>query len=245
MVNRSNNQTAPAGPSRRRMSRGRSLAYALAAPTISALARLCWRSCRIESVLGQENADVVVATGKPIIPCYWHQRQFFCVHYVIGLQRRGVKIGFLVSPSVDGELASRVIRASGARSIRGSSTRTGAQAIRDLYQAIVRDGISPVITPDGPSGPARSFKPGTIMLAQLSGAPILPISYAANKEWCLRTWDRFAIPRPFTRIAIAVGKPRHIERGIPGDALESIRQEMEETLNDLERKAAHALSHSG
>jgi lysophospholipid acyltransferase (LPLAT)-like uncharacterized protein len=232
---------APAGPSRRRMSKGRVFAYALAVPLITGLAKLFWRMCRIKHVLGQEHADAVLAANKPVIPCYWHHRQLFCVRYLTGLQERGLKIGFLVSPSVDGELAAQLVGAWGARSIRGSSTRTGAQAMRDLYQAIVRDGISPVTTPDGPTGPARKFKAGTVILAQLSGSPMLPISYAAKKAWRLGTWDCFVIPRPFTRIAIAVGKPRYIARKLPANGLEAIRQEMEDVLNDLEHKAADAL----
>jgi lysophospholipid acyltransferase (LPLAT)-like uncharacterized protein len=192
-------------------------------------------------VLGQEYADAIVAADKPVIPCYWHHRLFFCVHYIIGLQRRGIKIGFLVSPSIDGELAARVIAAWGAHSIRGSSTRTGAQAMRDLYQAIVREGISPVTTPDGPTGPARKFKDGSVMLAQLAESPMLPISYAAEKAWRLKTWDRLVIPRPFTRIVIAIGEPRYVARKLSTNELEKVRREMENVLNDLERKAAEAL----
>lgn len=234
----------PVATTSRRISKSRNLAYALAAPVIGMLAELFWRTCRVEPVLGQEHADAILAAGKPIIPCYWHQRQFFCVHYVIGLRERGARIGFLVSPSRDGELAARVVARLGARSIRGSSTRTGAQALRDLYQAIKQDGISPVTTPDGPTGPPGKFKSGTVMLAQLSGAPMLPISYAAEKVWHLRTWDRFMIPRPFTRVAIAVGTPRYVARGLRADALESIRQEMEEALNELARNTAESLRKS-
>jgi lysophospholipid acyltransferase (LPLAT)-like uncharacterized protein len=215
--------------------------HALAAPIIDGLVRLLWYTCRIECVLGEEHAETALATGKPIIPCYWHQRQLFCVHYVIGLRARGIKIRFLVSPSKDGELAARVIDRLGAYSIRGSSTRTGAQAMRDLYQAIKRDGVSPVTTPDGPTGPPQVFKSGTAMLAQLSGAPMLPISYAARKFWRLKTWDRFIVPRPFTRVVIAVGEPRYVERGLPTDALDIVRREMEHALQDLERAAAAAV----
>ncbi len=220
------------------------MAYALAAPLISGLARLFWRSCRVERVLGQEHADAVLATGKPVIPCYWHQRQLFCVRCMLDLQIRGLKLGFLVSPSMDGELAARVIKSWGAQAIRGSSTRTGAQAMRDLYQAIKRDGVSPVTTPDGPRGPAYQFKSGTVMLAQLTSAPMLPISYAAKKEWHLRTWDRFVIPRPFTRVVIAIGAPRYVERNPASGALEPVRRQMEESLLDLGRKAASALNPS-
>lgn len=242
-----NFETKPAAQTRAvrgQISKGRALSYTLAAPVVSALTRLFWRTCRVQQVLGEEHASALLAAGKPFIPCYWHQRQLFCVQYVIGLRARGAKIGFLVSPSKDGELAARVIDRLGAHSIRGSSTRTGAQALRDLYQAIKRDGISPVTTPDGPTGPPGQFKSGTVMLAQLSGAPMLPISYAAKQVWHLRTWDRFLIPRPFTRVVIAVGEPRTVERGLPAEA-ERIRQEMEEALNELGREAAEVLSSGG
>ena len=240
MTDKPDNNAAPDSPARRRLTTGRRLAYT-AAPLIGGLAKLFWRSCRIERVLGEANAEAALTTGKPIIPCYWHQRQLFCVRYMLGLQARGLKLGFLVSPSLDGELAARVIHTWGAHSIRGSSTRTGAQAMRDLYQGIRRDGVSPVTTPDGPRGPAHEFKSGTVMLAQISGAPMLPVSYAARTEWHLRSWDRFVIPCPFTRVVIAVGKPRAVERSLPANALEPIRQEMEDALNNLSRNAADAL----
>ncbi len=240
MTDKPDNNAASDSLAPRRLTTGRRVTH-MAAPLIGGLAKLFWRSCRIERVLGEANAEAALASGKSIIPCYWHQRQLFCVRYVLGLQARGLKLGFLVSPSLDGELAARVIHTWGAQSIRGSSTRTGAQAMRDLYQAIRRDGISPVTTPDGPRGPPYAFKSGTVMLAQLSGAPMLPLSYAARTEWHLRSWDRFVIPRPFTRVVIAVGKPRAVERGVPANALEPIRQEMEDALNALSQEAADAL----
>ncbi len=240
MTDKPNKNDAPDSPAPRRVTTGRRVAYT-AAPLIGGLAKLFWRSCRIERVLGEANAEAVLATGKPMIPCYWHQRQLFCVRYMLGLQARGLKLGFLVSPSLDGELAARVIHTWGAHAIRGSSTRTGAQAMRDLYQAIRRDGISPVTAPDGPRGPAYEFKSGTVMLAQLSGAPMLPLSYAARTEWHLRSWDRFVIPRPFTSVVIAIGQPRAVERGLSASALELIRQEIEDTLNALSREAADVL----
>jgi len=72
--------------------------------------------------------------------------------------------------------------------IRGSSTHTGARALRDYYETIVKQQVSPAITPDGPRGPVHEFKPGAVMLAQLTGKPILPISIAASRTWRFRTW---------------------------------------------------------
>ena len=83
-----------------------------------------------------------------------------------------------------------------------SSTRTGAQALRALYRAVVNQDVSPVIVPDGSHGPRRGFKPGAIFLSQLSGRPIVPMAYAARRAWLFPTWDRFTLPWPFTPSSI-------------------------------------------
>ena len=121
----------------------------------------------------------------------------------------GVKLGFLISPSVDGELGAMLVRRAGGEVIRGSSSYTGARALRDYYQALAHEGISPAITPDGPRGPPWKFKPGAILLSQLSQRPIIPMAYAASHAWKIK-WDRFVIPMPGARIAIVVGEPVYV-----------------------------------
>src|SRR5947207_14980646 len=96
---------------------------------------------------------------------------------------RGLTVGWLISPSVDGELGAMMVRRFGGAVIRGSSTHTGARALRDYYQAIVRDDISPVITPDGPRGPPFEIKLGPLLLSQMSGRPIPPMGYAGSRAW--------------------------------------------------------------
>jgi lysophospholipid acyltransferase (LPLAT)-like uncharacterized protein len=125
--------------------------------------------------------------------------------------------------------------------IRGSSTHTGARALRDYYQALVKDQVSPVITPDGPRGPRFKFKPGAILLAQMSGRPILPLAYAASRAWLIK-WDKFVIPVPFARIAIAIGAPRYVPRGQDAATLQTVQSEMESELRRLYTVAQAALS---
>jgi lysophospholipid acyltransferase (LPLAT)-like uncharacterized protein len=146
------------------------------------------------------------------LPCYWHQHELFCGRWLQMQIRRGLKVGVLISPSVDGEIPARIATWLGARVIRGSSTRTGARALRDYYQLLVHEGISPVITPDGPTGPRFIFKPGALMLAQLSGRPLLPMAYAASRAWFFG-WDKFVLPWPFSRVAIVIGAPVWVDRG--------------------------------
>ncbi len=111
-------------------------------------------------------------------------------------------------------------RRAGGHVIRGSSSHTGARALRDYYQALVKEDISPVITPDGPKGPRFKFKPGAILLAQMSGRPILPMAYAASRAWRIK-WDRFVIPLPLSRIVIAIGPPRYVPRVMDAATLAS------------------------
>jgi len=209
-------------------------------PLIRILVRTLWATLRIERI-GVENASGLVEKGEPFIPCYWHGRQFVCVKIMLELQKKGLKTGFLISPSRDGEIAARLLETLDVHVIRGSSTRTGAQAMRDLYRAITIDRISPITTPDGPKGPIFVFKPGAVMMAKLSGAPIVPMNYAASKTWQLGSWDRFQIPRPFARVVVAVGEPRAIPKSISDDEIEDVCREMERTLADLERVARDRL----
>lgn len=193
-------------------SRGRRLLNAAAPPVLSAVLRVYWRSCRIVAVEGAQHLDALEAEGRPMIFCFWHQRQLFTVRYLLTRYGGSGRLAFLVSPSKDGELGARLVHRLGARAIRGSANRTGAQALRDLYLSVSREGLWPILTPDGSQGPAGVFKPGAVMLARLAGAAIVPMSYAARGAWFLPTWCRFMVPRPFTRVAVAVGEPIHLER---------------------------------
>ncbi len=125
-----------------------------------------------------------------------------------------------------------IVRRLGAEAIRGSSSYTGARALRDYYQALVQQGISPSITPDGPRGPPWKFKPGAILLSQLSQRPIIPMAFAASRAWKIK-WDRFVIPLPGARIAIVVGAPVRVGKGLDAEGLERLQAQMEQTLMDL------------
>ena len=134
-----------------------------------------------------------------------------------------------------------MVRRFGGTVIRGSSTHTGARALRDYYQALVRDNVSPVITPDGPRGPRFKFKPGALLLAQMSGRPILPMSYAASRAWLIK-WDRFVIPVPFARVALAIGPPCYVPRVTDAAMLERLQGQLELELRRLYEVARDALT---
>jgi lysophospholipid acyltransferase (LPLAT)-like uncharacterized protein len=220
------------------MTRARRILYRLAVPLAAVIIRTWTRLCRVTHVAGAEHLAAALARAPSFVPCYWHQHQLFCGKYL--LEQPGVTAGWLISPSRDGEIGAMLVRRFGGRVIRGSSTHTGAKALRDYYQALVKENISPVITPDGPRGPRFKFKPGAILLAQMSGRPIVPMAYAASRAWLIK-WDKFVIPVPGSRIAIAIGPPREVPRVTDAALLARLSQEMEQELHRLYGVAREAL----
>jgi hypothetical protein len=219
----------------RRMTAGRRFLYALLVPLGLGLIRLFWMSCRVVKVEGQQHLDAALAKAPSLVPCYWHQHQLFCGKYLVDQARRPgtpLKVGWLISPSVDGELGALMVQRLGGHVIRGSSTSTGARALRDYYEALVKEGVSPVITPDGPRGPRFEFKLGPILLAQMSGRAILPMAYASTRAWLIK-WDKFVVPVPFSRIVIAVGPPRYVSRVTDSASLERMQGELKSELKRL------------
>lgn len=224
----------------RRLTRGRLFLYKILVPVGLSVVRLVWSWSRVVRVVGTEHIAAALKGAPSFIPVYWHQHQVFCVKHLLEQRRAGLKLGFLISPSVDGEIGAMVVRDLGGEVIRGSSTHTGARALRDYYQALAHDGVSPAITPDGPRGPARKFKPGAVLLAQLSGRPMIPLSYAASRAWRIK-WDGFVIPWPLSRIVVAVGEPVYVPKGLDAAGLERLQLEMERRLQELFKKAEAAV----
>ena len=221
----------------------RRLQHLLLGPLVRLLFMIIWSTCRVR-VEGEANVDRLVETNKPFIPCYWHQHHFFCSWYMRKLIQRGLKIGFLISPSRDGEIPAKMARGWGGIVIRGSTTRTGAQTLRDMYNIVVKDGVSPVTTSDGPQGPIHVFKIGDILLSQFTQSPLLPLAYAANRTWQLNSWDKFLIPKPFSKVVITIGEPVTIPKGLLAEDLEPLRLQMENALKSLTEKSQHQLGAS-
>ena len=226
--------------SSRRMTPARRALYRLAVPLAIGVIHAWWRMCRVVCVEGVAHLEAALARAPSLVPCYWHQHQLYCGKYLVEQRARGLTPGWLISPSVDGELGAMMVRRFGGVVIRGSSTHTGARALRDYYQALTRENVSPVITPDGPRGPRFRFKPGALLLAQMSGRPILPMSYAASRAWLIK-WDKFVLPLPFSRIAIAIGPPCYVPRVTDTASLERLQGEMEVELKRLYGVARAAL----
>jgi lysophospholipid acyltransferase (LPLAT)-like uncharacterized protein len=138
----------------------------------------------------------------PVVFAFWHRSLLACAH-----RFRGLDIAILISGSFDGELIARTVERLGFTAIRGSSTRGGASGLRNMERAY-REGHRCAITADGPRGPVFVAKPGTAQLAKLVGAWVGIFYVLPASAWELRSWDRFLIPKPFSRVIITW--PKHI-----------------------------------
>ncbi|MEL7061849.1 MAG: lysophospholipid acyltransferase family protein [Acidobacteriota bacterium] len=193
---------------------------------------------RVRVVEGEATLREVVTARRPVLLSFWHEGTVAAAHLLYRrMHRAGFPITLLASQSRDGELVTRVAAAWRVETVRGSSTRGGLAAMRSLHRSIARRGSSPILIPDGPKGPARVAKPGALVLSQASSAPILPFGFAADRAWRLRSWDRLLVPKPFARVAVAVGAPRQVAASIRGAALERERLALETELEALRHRA--------
>ena len=165
--------------------------------------------------------------GKAVILVVWHEQLLPLAHQI---RDRGTVA--LVSGHRDGEYIARVIERMGITTVRGSSTRGGIRGLKGLIRA-ARKGHDLALTPDGPRGPARSFKPGALLAAQLTGLPVVPMAASASAAWRFGSWDRFMIPRPFAVVRVAYGEPRWVDRNAGREARELLSQELGSALTAL------------
>jgi lysophospholipid acyltransferase (LPLAT)-like uncharacterized protein len=163
------------------------------------------------------------AAKRPVIFALWHGQMLPLLYH-----HRDEGVTVLISEHGDGEIIARIARHFGFRTVRGSTSRGAARALLELVRE-VQGGNELAITPDGPRGPAKSFAPGAVIVAQRSAAPIIPAVVHVSFAWRLGSWDRFIVPKPFAKITVAYGEPIEIDsvnsREAAGNA-ERVRQAM-------------------
>jgi len=179
------------------------------------------------SLTGAAACAAVHASGRPIIFTLWHGRLLPLTWY-----HRGQGVATLISPSRDGEYIARVVEHWGYTVVRGSSSRGGGKALRELVR-LARSGRDLAFTPDGPRGPREELKPGVLLAAQLSGGVLIPVSAGTDQAWWFEGWDRFLVPRPFARIRIAYGGPVTVPREASAEEVEQTRLDIERELKQL------------
>jgi lysophospholipid acyltransferase (LPLAT)-like uncharacterized protein len=191
------------------------------------------------SELRPELADPYLTGNKPFIYCFWHGRLLMMPYG----WRTNMDLRMLISHHRDGAIIADTVAHFGLGTVRGSATKAGSgknkggvAALRAMVRA-VKDGKAVGITPDGPSGPYMRASEGVVVLAKLTGIPILPATYSAKRRRIMNSWDRFCLPLPFSKGVIVWGEPLHVDRKASPEDLEDARLEIEARLNELNREA--------
>lgn len=143
--------------------------------------------------------------SEPVIYMIWHRDQILSI-----LTNQNKNIGVIISKSKDGELIAGPVSKLGFVPLRGSSHRGGANALKRMLTHLKVSSVA--ITPDGPRGPIYSIKDGVLVAAYLSKRPIVPVICECNYEWIFhKSWDRFRVPKPFSKINIIYGNKIYVK----------------------------------
>lgn len=198
-------------------------------PLLALLIRVLTATCRVVRIEGPESERDVLAGSATALYTTWHQRMFYLARFM-----KSRRVSILVSQSRDGTYGAVTAKHLGFRTVRGSSSRGGARALM-LVSRRLKDGQPVGIFADGPRGPARTAKPGPVLLAARNGVPLLPVMWGADRCWVLDTWDRYLIPKPFARVAVRFGDPIYVPRSTRREDLEPYRTRFEDEMNKAAR----------
>lgn len=221
---RSSQKIVPRATSRGQRAAGWAVYAALT--TVSATLRYRWTD---------RSGHFVGGKPGPTIYCIWHNRLALCMKVYFGyVRKQGDSKGLaaLVSASRDGGFLAGLLECFGVQPVRGSSSRRGAQSLLELTSWAER-GYDIAITPDGPRGPRYQVQSGIISLAQVTGMPIVPVSYNLGSKITLKSWDRFQIPMPLSRCEMIFEQPIRVPRDADEATRESLRRQLEERLKSM------------
>jgi len=213
------------------------IVLAVVPPVVSALVWICGLTWRFEVIA--EDGVIPVLYGQrpgPEIYCFWHQCVLPCTVYF----RKSLSV-ILISRSFDGELITRILLKFGFGAVRGSSSRGASEGLLGLKK-VIESGRTAIFTADGPRGPIYQTKMGPIKLAQSTGAPIGAFHLEPERAWTINSWDRFLVPKPFTRIAVSWAQWTRVPADLAPDQFETKREELNAA---IERARFRALAHFG
>jgi lysophospholipid acyltransferase (LPLAT)-like uncharacterized protein len=193
-------------------------------------------ACLWIEVLGEDPLRDLWSSRRQVILAFWHDQLFLMVRGY-----RGPGASVLISASRDGEYIARTMGCFGIGSVRGSSTRGGRAAFREMLE-LAKAPQDLVITPDGPKGPRHEVKEGVVQLARLSGRPVVPMAFACSRGHRFSSWDRFLLPLPPGRGVFSFGVPLYYAED---DTMESFRQKLQQAMDENVRVAEERLRHYG
>jgi hypothetical protein len=200
---------------------GQCLMLAVVPRVVWALLRLVSITWRFEEIAEEGVTPLIRGRGAGAeIFCFWHQCVLPCATYY---STTGATI--LISRSFDGELITRILGLFGFHAVRGSSSRGAREGLLGLKN-VIESGGPAIFTADGPRGPIYQTKMGPIKLAQMTGARIGAFHLQPERAWTMRSWDRFLIPKPFTRICVSWARWTRVPADLPAEEFETKREEL-------------------
>lgn len=186
--------------------------------------RLLARTWRVTT----DGQDPLVPDHDAVVAAFWHRNILIAAWYY-----RDRAFSVAVSRSKDGDVIASALTGLGySPSARGSSTRGGAAALRELAR-LVSSGVTVSVQPDGPQGPARVSKVGVVTLARLTGTPVQPVAFSARPAFRFKSWDETILPLPFARVSCRYGEPIAVARDADEEAEEARRRDLDAALNQL------------
>jgi lysophospholipid acyltransferase (LPLAT)-like uncharacterized protein len=220
-----------------RFTLGQRLVLAVVPRVVWALFSLIGLTWRFEVISEGGATPLLFGAGAGAeIFCFWHQCVLPCTIYY-----RRTHATILISQSFDGELITRILNLFGFRAVRGSSSRGAREGLLGL-KSVIESGAPAIFTADGPRGPIYRTKMGPIKLAKLTGAPIGAFHLEPERAWTIRSWDRFLVPKPFTRIVVSWARWTRVPSDFPEAEFEQKREELNAA---IERARLRALEHFG
>jgi len=201
---------------------------------VAPLARIWFKTCKV-TIINEEVYREYASNDTPVVVGTWHRATLYFLYFFGHLRPM-----IMISQSKDGEFLAHYTSAMGAIPARGSSSRGGKKALKEMQHHLTSGGKACATVLDGPRGPAYVAKKGMIVLAKLTGSPFLPVIWSANRTLTIRnSWDKMVLPLPWSRVCVAFGDPIHIPRDITKREMERYRQMVEEWLNSMMAEVDH------
>ena len=179
-------------------------------------------------IVDPDNEQGILKAGGQLVYASWHQRFFPGIAFFSSRK----PIAIMISQSRDGEMAARAVHIMGWRAVRGSSSHGGGQAL-DTIKKLIGQGYKIGHIVDGPQGPFGTVKPGLIRIAQYADLPIMPTITSGQNVWVFNSWDRFMVPKPFSRVIIRFGSPIHVSQDLGVNGFEQMQAHVAQALKQL------------
>jgi len=204
----------------------------------SVLIRILGATWRME-IRGGEHLELARKMSDSVIFVFWHGRLL-----VLSWSHRGSKVYILASEHYDGDLMGKTIEWLGFGHLKGSTTRGGTRALREL-RSLLGGGQDIGLTVDGPKGPRGKVQQGATELSRLASSAVLPVSDTARGRKIFGSWDRFQVPVPFARVIVEYGEPLIVPAGAGAEERERLRIELERRLGELTSRLDREMGYTG